>query len=293
MGERERPLVSVCMITYNHAKYIKQSIEAILIQEVKFDYEVIIANDCSPDNTDEIVKEIIKNHPKSNRIKYIQHSKNIGPIPNFHFAFSQAKGIYIAICEGDDFWINSSKLQRQVDFLEANKDFAASFHDVFMQFDNRKVSFAQYRKNNISDIVTFHDVVSNDWLIPTCSFVFRKEKMILPTFYEEFDYGDFPLFCCILINSKAHYLNEIMGIYRRDNNQSLTNTIRTFGHLKISSDYIKLLNWLNKYARKEEKKSIELRINKEIDNINKQINIYKNSRFIKVYSALRRWIIWK
>lgn len=284
------PLVSICMITYNHENYIEEAIEGVFSQKVDFEYELVICNDNSPDNTDRIIKNIIENHPKGNKINYIRHKNNLGAIPNFHFSFKQARGKYIAICEGDDYWSDPLKLQKQTSFLERNLDYDASFHEVDMLFINKKIHFSTYRKHEVNQTVYFKDVVSNDWLIPTCSFVFRKKKMELPPFYDDFNYGDFPLFCCILLNSKAHYLNETMAVYRRNNTGSLTNTIRTFGHLKVSADYIKLLSWLNKYSNYEDQMEIESRINKEIENINSQINIYKNSRFIKIYSAVRKFI---
>lgn len=285
------PLVSICMITYNHEKYIAEAIQGVLSQNFEFDYELIISNDNSQDDTDNIIKEIIQNHPEGNKINYIKHEKNLGAIPNFHFAFKKAKGKYIAICEGDDHWTDRLKLQKQISFLESNSDYAASFHDVDIFFNDKKIPFSKHRKNEIENTVYFKDVVSNVWLIPTCSFVFRRSKMVLPPFYDDFNYGDYPLFCCILINSKAHYSQDIMGVYRRNNEESLTNTIRTFGHLKVSADYIKLLNWLYKYSNNADQRMIESRINKEIENINNQIDIYKNSRLIKFYSTARKWII--
>lgn len=290
MHKKENPLVSVCMITYGHEKYLENAIHSILNQEVDFEYELIIANDNSPDNTDEIVKEIILQHSEGNRINYIKHSKNIGAIPNFHFSFTKAKGKYIAICEGDDYWIDNRKLQQQITFLETNQDYSASFHDVYMLFNDKKVSFSKHKKNIINETVYFDDVVSSDWLIPTCSFVFRKDKMKLPPFYEKLNYGDYPLFCCIVINSKAHYTNEIMGVYRRNNSSSLTNTIRTFGYLSVSADYIELLNWLNNFANEEDRKSIEKRINHEIKQIRNQVEVYKNSKIINFYNKYRKYL---
>lgn len=96
-----------------------------------------------------------------------------------------------------------------------------------MLFNDKKVSFLKHKKITINETVYFDDVVSSDWLIPTCSFVFGKDKIRLPPFYQKFNYGDYPLFCCIVINFEAQYLDEIMGVYRRNNTASLTNTIRT------------------------------------------------------------------
>lgn len=282
--------VSICMITYNHEKHIQQAIEGVLMQEGDFDIDLIISNDNSPDNTDRVIQKMLKNHPRASAINYINHEKNIGVMPNFTSSLQLCKGKYIALCDGDDYWTDPLKLQKQISFLEENSEYAASFHEVEMLFDDKKIPFSVYRKNKINSSVYFKDVVTNDWLIPTCSFVFKKDKMVIPPFYKEFNYGDFPLFCCILINSKAHYSKDIMGIYRRNNTSSLTNTIRTFGHLKVSADYIKLLNWLYRYSNNEDIFWIESRINKEVENINNQIKIYKNSRLIKFYSVIRKWI---
>ena len=131
--------VSVVMVTYGHEQFIKQSIEGVLMQDCDFDIELILANDCSPDLTDEVVRGILENHPKSNWIKYTKHPKNIGMISNFMWAASQATAKYIALCDGDDYWTDPLKLQKQVDFLEANEDYAICFHDV-LEFIKTQVS---------------------------------------------------------------------------------------------------------------------------------------------------------
>ena len=123
-------MVSICCITYNHENFIRDAIEGFLMQQTNFDYEIIIANDCSPDNTDSFVKKYINNHPKGKLIKYFRHDKNIGVMPNFIFALKQCTGKYIALCEGDDYWTDPYKLQKQVDFLEANLDYTICFHLV-------------------------------------------------------------------------------------------------------------------------------------------------------------------
>ncbi len=288
MSNTEHPLVSVCMITYNHEKFILDAIKGVLKQEVVFPFELIICNDNSPDNTDEVLKDFFSKTNNDN-IRYFCHENNLGAVPNFHFSFQKARGKYIAICEGDDFWIDSKKLHKQVNFLEANEDYAASFHEVEMLFRDKSITFSKYNRNEVKNPVKFQHVVSSDWLIPTCSFVFRKDKMVLPPFFNKFNYGDYPLFCSILINSKAYFFPEIMAIYRRNNIKSLTNTIRTFGFLSISADYIQLLTWLTKFANGPDKGFIDRRINKEVENIRKQVTVYKNSRFVKFYTALRKY----
>ena len=105
--------VSVVMITYGHEKFIREAIEGVLMQECDFEVELILANDCSPDQTDSVIQDIIKNHPKGCWIKYIRQENNIGMMPNFIFALKQCKGKYIALCEGDDYWTDPLKLQKQ------------------------------------------------------------------------------------------------------------------------------------------------------------------------------------
>ena len=118
------------MITYGHEKYIEEAINGVLMQECRFPIELIISNDCSPDNTNNIINNIIKNHPKSDIIRYINHEKNIGMMPNFISALRNVNSKYVAICEGDDYWIDRFKLQKQVDFMEKNLDFSMCFHSV-------------------------------------------------------------------------------------------------------------------------------------------------------------------
>ena len=124
------PLVSICCITYNHEKYIADAIESFLMQEVDFPYEIIVHDDASMDNTQKIIKEYESRYPEL--IKTIlqtenQYSKGF----QLQRIFAEyASGKYLAICEGDDYWTDPHKLQKQIDFLEANVDCIATAHNV-------------------------------------------------------------------------------------------------------------------------------------------------------------------
>lgn len=166
------PLVSVCMITYNHEKYISEAIEGVLIQEVDFELELVIADDCSSDLTGDIVRTYFKNHSKGSWIKYFRHSENKGMMSNFVWAIKQCKGKYIALCEGDDYWIKTDKLQIQVDFLRQNPQYSLVSHY------SKKVSF------NAEGFQTFGKLDRDNYQltdpdyhflpIPTASMVFRN-----------------------------------------------------------------------------------------------------------------------
>lgn len=136
------PLVSVCIITYNQQEIIGNVLDYILSQEVDFDYEVVVGEDCSKDNTDIVCKEYKKAHP--DKINLILNEKNLGLIENFKNTISQCTGKYIAICAGDDFWINPQKLQKQVSFLEKHPDFSMCSCEAFYTSVNHKKNFRAF-----------------------------------------------------------------------------------------------------------------------------------------------------
>ncbi len=118
--------VSVCMIAYNHEKYIEEAVKSVLEQDVSFEYEIVIGEDCSTDTTASILRELERKN--LNRIKVIYRPANLGSKANFLNALSECKGEYVAFLEGDDYWTSNNKLQRQVDFLNRNREVAGVFH---------------------------------------------------------------------------------------------------------------------------------------------------------------------
>ncbi len=133
--------VSVVMITYGHERFIAQAIEGVLMQVCNFSVELIIANDNSPDKTDDIIQSFLANRtiPPHITIHYTKHSTNLGMMPNFIWALKRAKGQYIALCEGDDYWTKANKLQIQVDFMESHPDYIMCCHDRDVVDDNNEV----------------------------------------------------------------------------------------------------------------------------------------------------------
>lgn len=209
-------VVSALMIIYNHEGFIREAIEGVLMQECDFEAELIIANDCSLDNTDAVIQDILQNHPKSSWIKYFKHDKNLGMMPNFIFALQQAKGKYIALCEGDDYWTDPLKLEKQVGFLEANPEYGICFHNV-MQLNTFDIS----KNTIIPNIDSETDYVLEDYIInnktATCSIVFKKEYLnSMPSWFLKVPFGDLALILYVMYNSnkRGHILKEDMGVYR-------------------------------------------------------------------------------
>ncbi len=120
------PLVSVITITYNHGSFITRTIEGVLMQKTDFPFEFIIAEDCSTDNTREIIQSYADKYPKIIRI--ITSDSNVGAVENETRALLQSKGKFVAFCEGDDYWTDPLKLQKQVDFLENHQEYSVCFH---------------------------------------------------------------------------------------------------------------------------------------------------------------------
>ena len=211
-----KPLVSVIMITYGHEKYIEEAIRGIFLQKTNFPLELIISNDNSPDSTDEIVKNIIKSAPENISVNYIQHPENIGMHHNFTSALRTAQGKYIAVCEGDDYWTDENKLQKQIDFLEKNEDFTLTFHNVFIRNGETLSTDLDYEKRLSSKDVYTIDDLSKGNFIHTLSAVFRNIKIEFPEWYFSSFLGDYPIWMWLSKKGKIKYFPEKMGVYREN-----------------------------------------------------------------------------
>lgn len=252
--DQKKPMISVVMITYGHEKYIHQAIEGVFMQKTNFDIEFIIANDFSPDASDEIIRELIKKAPANITVKYTRHEKNKGMMPNFIWALEQASGKYTAVCEGDDYWTSEDKLQKQVDFLESNDDFSLCFHRVYYLKDEKLILTNHIEEDKE---YTFSDITKHNF-INTLSVVFRNGIVKIPDWFHYIEIGDYPLWILLAEKGKLKYISEIMGVYRfgvgfhttlsgikqmENMNFCLTFLFKTHKHNKIISGQIK--NYMN------------------------------------------------
>ena len=233
------PLLSVCLITYNHVKYIKQAVEGVLIQEVDFVIELIIADDFSTDGTRDILLEYKNKYPKL--ITLILQEKNVGPARNWIDLITSPKSKYIAYFEGDDYWTDPLKLKKQVTFLENNENFTLVFHNAFVKHENvegKDHSFC----GSMQDTTTIKDVIKS-WYIPSVSMVFRKDGILpLPLWFETIYNGDYALHLMLATKGEIKYLNETMGVYRK-NSGALSGSYSTIKNIK---NLIKLFKIFNK-----------------------------------------------
>ena len=207
-------IVSVCMITYGHECYIKQAIESVLMQKVDFKVELVVADDCSTDKTNSIVNFLKDNYPNGNWIQYTRHEQNKGMMPNFMWALKQCRGKYIALCEGDDYWTDPFKLQKQVDFLEKNLDYNICFHRVNI-LKNGKQTLHNIPQPYDKMPFYYINLLENHNFITTASTVFRnKQPFTFPTWLKEITFGDLALYKLVSKNKKIKCLHDVMGVYR-------------------------------------------------------------------------------
>lgn len=170
------PVVSVCIITYNHGKFIRKCIEGVLMQETDFAFEIIIGDDCSTDNTAAVIREMQALHPHI--IKPIFHSSNVGGVNNaYKYCYPKLTGKYVAICEGDDFWTDKQKLQKQVDFMERHPSVSLCFHRVNTVDENGDETA---RQDELPMVRTYNENEIFHLSIPTLSILFRKCFDIIP-----------------------------------------------------------------------------------------------------------------
>ena len=216
MTQDDRPLmVTVRCITYNHEPYIRDCLEGFVMQKTNFRFEAIVHDDASTDGTAEIIKEYAAKYPDI--IKSIfetenQYSKKDGSLDRV--MLSHTRGKYVALCEGDDYWIDPLKLQKQMDFMESHPDYSMCAHNAVVYYqDNSTIeSFA-----NISQDfdLTAHDAIHR-WIIPTASIMVRSEFIPYPKWLARIYSGDYALILRAYNGGNIHVMRDYMSVYRKN-----------------------------------------------------------------------------
>lgn len=225
-------------MTYNHESYIRQCLDGFLFQQTNFTFEILLHDDASTDNTANIIREYESKYPDLIKPIYQtenQYSKGVGI--SVVYQFPRAKGKYIALCEGDDYWTDPYKLQKQVDFLEANPSFSLSFHKAKVLSEGilHTELYAHLEEREY-----FGKEIFDNWTIPTCSVLFRNNfKIRIP---KSILFGDIYLFLLILNQGKAYCHGFEGSVYRRNNggasvNPSVSTIKKLFFQYKYMSEY--------------------------------------------------------
>ncbi len=206
-------VISVCTLTYNHEKYIAKAIESVLAQKCSYTIEMIISDDCSTDGTVDIIKKYAALHPHI--IKPIFNTTNLGSKKNNAQCIMACRGKYIAGLEGDDYWIDPYKLQKQIDFLEANADYSLCFTDAIVVDEHGIEKKSMFRNDDQTEF-GMKDILETEIVfIPTASMVFRN---ILPKSFPQYIAdamsGDIALHIFFADKGRIKKLNEKSSAYR-------------------------------------------------------------------------------
>lgn len=202
------PMVSVFVMVYNHEKFLKECLDGILMQKCNFNFNIIVGEDCSIDNSRRILLEYQENFP--GKFVLLLHNQNIGANANQQRLLESCNGKYIAMCEGDDYWIDPLKLQKQVDFLDKNPDYAICFHKIIYQYENGIKPFI--KDIEIPETTEILDIIYNNY-IPTLSVVFRNFHYY-PKWMSTAYPGDWPLHILNATRGKIRMMENEMGVYR-------------------------------------------------------------------------------
>lgn len=215
--KQETVMVSICCITYNQEEYIRDALDGFLSQETDFSYEVLIHDDASTDGTADIIREYARQYPEI--IKPIlqtenQYAKGLTNVSGT-YNFPRAKGRYIAMCEGDDYWTDPHKLQRQTDYMEAHPDCSLVFHSACIEVQGRALTERRMRPYRRSRRVSPEEIIDKTSGYPTASLMFRADMVkILPDFYVNAPLADIPLQLMAAARGWAYYMDRPMCVYR-------------------------------------------------------------------------------
>ena len=290
----ELPKVSVVTITYGHEKYITETLEGVLMQQYDGPVEFIIANDNSPDATDEVVKKYFLENPAPSNfeIKYTKHETNKGMMPNFIWALEQATGKYIALCEGDDYWSDKAKLQKQIEFLQSNDEFVAHSHNVqivglknqpFSILPSRVIAFKDLLERRMfhTNSVTFRNNGDIVHRLELAQNIFSSDKFLflLLAQYGKIYYSD---------HTMAVYNNNVGGISRKVEFKQLIEDLNIVSHFKsrLNKDdtyklirytlYVSIINSTKKLSAMEKLKILQLALKNDFKYKKISSKIYYN-----------------
>ena len=206
--------VSICVITYNHAPFISRSLDGMLIQETGFPFEIVIGEDSSTDETLKICELYAARYP--GKIRLLKKVPNLGVKNNFKRTLNECKGKYTAICEGDDFWTDKYKLQKQVTFLENNPEYALCSTRFTICNEQGVIS---------GDGMDFHfpsgsagkeilpETLFETWLTKTLTVVYRSALFSVQLIDQYQYFRDAHLFYHVIANKKAYCINFVGGQY--------------------------------------------------------------------------------
>lgn len=276
-------MVTVVCITYNHEQYIAEALDSFVRQKTNFKFKVFVGEDCGPDKTAEIVKEYAEKYPDI--IVPFLREQNMGAQRNLIDLCQRAESPYIAFCEGDDYWIDDYKLQKQFDYMEANPELRACYCRTKIEAPEDWHLRSYYIANRQGALiwpdcepgykvkltpVTCFDYISFFPAHTSTMFFKWNYSLCVPEWYFEGIIGDTPLFLMQLGEGAAGFLPDVMSVYRRSDVGIFMSTNQDEHFLKTRLDYVRwisgILEWYSQNQKKYPKTQLENRIKLEVAN---------------------------
>lgn len=221
------PKVSICVVTYNHEKYIHRCLQSIVDQETDFDFEVIVADDCSTDGTREIVQQFAEKYP--HLCKALLHEKNVGPTRNYLSVHAMAAGELIAHCDGDDYWL-PTKLQVQTDFMEHHPACNVSGHRMYLTDESHVLS--EDGRGNFPAAMDISAFYKHGNFLPHSSTMYRASCGRIPDVKGET--MDFLLHIWRVKDGKIGFINQYLGVYLRHRASLTARSYHSLQHFKLN-----------------------------------------------------------
>lgn len=220
------PLVSIVCITYNHEPYLRQALDSFLMQKTLFAYEIVLAEDCSSDGTRKICEEYAVKYPDI--IHYIWSDNNVGAVENEARAIRAAKGKYIALCEGDDYWTDAQKLQKQVDFMESHPEYSVTFHRYKIHYEDTETWQSDYagrlfEGKQVEGIDISIEQTLDIWITQYLTAVFRRDCYNFAWADKYQWYRDSHMFYHLMTIGKAYLFSFVGGVYHKTGGGIYTN----------------------------------------------------------------------
>lgn len=326
-----KPLVSIKCLVYNHEPYLRQCLDGFVMQKTNFPFEAIVHDDASTDHSADIIREYAEKYPDIIKPIYEtenQWSKHDGSLK--HIMNDACSGKYIALCEGDDFWIDPQKLQRQVNILEAHPSYTMCYNRTKHYSDKKGKYIGENRSYNKNQIASPNDIIlKGGEFVPTCSIIYRKDiESNMPVFYTQCYIGDYPLQILSALKGEVFYIDKIMSVYRMDNQNSWTSKAQiidkhlteelilqkktvfnmlvgfackteSFRNILMQRAYYTLSSSINRRTNRTTKKAIYKVYEKDIKNapflwkIDFFIRIHLSSCFIGIYTKSMHFLYFK
>lgn len=215
----KKPKVSILCLAYNHGKFIRQALDGFIMQKTNFPFEVLIHDDASTDETADIIREYEKKYPEIIKPIYQKENQCSQKIQiEKTFQWPRIQGKYVALNEGDDYWIDENKLQKQVDFLDSHPDFNVCFHPVKVIWDDQRKKdsiFPSPRRRFYKEVLTLGDLLQNNF-IQTNSVMYRWHDISKEWPEVSFLPGDYMVHLLQTGSGKIGFLPDVMSVYRRN-----------------------------------------------------------------------------